>query len=160
MKSLTKTRSKHRLRVCVAFSSGGHYMETMQLMDTLKEFDTFYVTVFAPTTRDLPKTYYLKDSAIGVLRSMILNSFISLKVILKEKPHVVLTTGAEIVIPLCYLCKILFRTKIIFLETFARITSPSFTGKMVYPIADLFIVQWPSLLKFYGAKAKYIGRVF
>lgn len=135
-------------------------METMQLIDALKDFDVFYVTVFAPTTKDLHRKYYLKDPAIGLLRSIVLNFILSLKIVFKEKPHVVVTTGAEIVIPLCYLSKILVQAKIIFIETFARITSPSFTGRIIYPIADLFVVQWPELLKFYSAKAKYVGRVF
>ena len=50
-------------------------------------------------------------------------------------------------------------TKVIYLETFARVNDRSLTGRLVYPIADLFLVQWESLLEFYP-KAKYVGGVF
>ncbi|WP_307816097.1 hypothetical protein [Thermobrachium celere] len=42
------------------------------------------------------------------------------------------------------------------MESFAKVNTPNLSGKLIYPIADLFIVQWPELLKFYP-KAKYLG---
>jgi len=50
--------------------------------------------------------------------------------------------------------------KIVFIESLSRVKNPSLTGKFLYPISDLFLVQWKSLLKKYGSKAKYGGKVF
>ena len=151
-----------RLKLCVAFSTGGHFAESMQLVNCLQGFDVFYVAPKAVTTKNLIKIYFLSDSCQlgGIILSMILNAIISSRIVLLEHPDVIITTGAEIVIPLCYIAKMLLGTKIIFIETFARVNSPSFTGRVLYPISDIFLVQWESLLKHYRDKAKYVGRVF
>lgn len=76
----------------------------------------------------------------------------------KEKPDVIITTGALAAFPFCLIGK-LMRKKIIYIETFARVNGKSLTGKLVYPFADLFLVQWEELLKLYP-KAKYVGGIF
>ena len=59
---------------------------------------------------------------------------------------------------MCYIGK-LFGSKIIFIETYANMNSKTLSGKLVYPIAHLFLVQWESMTKLYP-KAKYIGPLF
>ena len=79
----------------------------------------------------------------------------SFKAFLKVKPDVVIATGAHTTVPICYIAK-LFGKKVIFIETFANITTKTLSGKLVYPIADLFLVQWEEMLKLYP-NAKYRG---
>ena len=76
----------------------------------------------------------------------------------KVKPQVIVTTGAGCVIPMFVLGKI-FRKKLIFIETFSRTDSKTITGKICYPMADVFIVQWKVLLNLYP-KAKYFGPIY
>jgi len=71
-----------------------------------------------------------------------------------------MTSGAGVALTPCYLAKMLFGAKIIFIETSSRFDRPSLIGRMLYPIADLFLVQWPGALKYYGKKAKYAGCLF
>jgi beta-1,4-N-acetylglucosaminyltransferase len=78
-------------------------------------------------------------------------------ILLKERPAILFSTGSEIAIPSFYLGKLLFRTKLIYLECSAQVYQASLTGRLVYPITDLFLVQWKPLLKRYGTKAKYVG---
>jgi UDP-N-acetylglucosamine:LPS N-acetylglucosamine transferase len=80
------------------------------------------------------------------------------KIMLREKPDFIVTTGALISFPFCIYAK-LMRAKIIYIETFARVNDRSLTGRLVYPMADLFLVQWESLLELYP-KAKYVGGIF
>jgi UDP-N-acetylglucosamine:LPS N-acetylglucosamine transferase len=80
------------------------------------------------------------------------------KILIIEKPKVVISTGAEIAIPVFYMAKLL-KIKTIFIESWCRVFEPSTTGKSIYPIADIFFVQWKQLLKKYGKKAKYEGAV-
>ena len=83
----------------------------------------------------------------------------AVKILIREKPDVIISTGGgEIAVPFCYIVKVL-GAKVIFIETLARMTTPSGGGRFVYPIADLFLVQWESLLEVYGSKAKYWGKV-
>lgn len=49
--------------------------------------------------------------------------------------------------------------KLIYIESFAKVTSPTETGKLLYKFADRFYVQWESMLKFYP-KAKYLGGIY
>ena len=59
---------------------------------------------------------------------------------------------------MCILGKI-FGSKVIYIETFANTNKKTATGRLIYPIADLFIVQWEEMLKLYP-KAKYEGRIY
>lgn len=61
--------------------------------------------------------------------------------------------------PACFLGKFFFKSKVIFIESFCRIKEPSLSGKLIYPVSDLFLVQWKEMLKFYGERAIYRGAV-
>ena len=67
---------------------------------------------------------------------------------LKEKPDVVITTGALVSYPFCLLEKAR-GGKVIYIESFARVTEPSLTGKLVHKHADLFLVQWEDMLDYF-----------
>ena len=84
--------------------------------------------------------------------------FRSLYIMLKESPDVVIATGALITFPFCFYAKLLGK-KVVFIESFARVHDTSLTGRIVYKFADLFIVQWESLLKCYP-DAVYAGSIF
>ena len=77
---------------------------------------------------------------------------------LKLRPKVIITTGTHTAGPMCILGK-LCGSKIIYIETFANRNRKTATGRLVYPIADLFIVQWEELLKIYP-KAVYGGAIY
>jgi UDP-N-acetylglucosamine:LPS N-acetylglucosamine transferase len=80
------------------------------------------------------------------------------RILLRERPDVLISLGAEIAIPFFYLAK-LFNIKTLFIESWCRISTLSKTGKLLYPIADEFWVQWPQLLSVAGPKAHYKGAV-
>ena len=69
-----------------------------------------------------------------------------------------ITTGALIAYPFCVIGKMM-GAKIIYVESFARVKKPSLTGKLLYPFADLFIVQWEDMLEKYP-KAVLGGGIF
>lgn len=79
-------------------------------------------------------------------------------ILFKNPAEVVITTGAAVAVPICIYAKI-FGKKVIYIESMARITSPSKTGLLMYKIADLFIVQWKELLDFFP-KAVYGGSIY
>ena len=87
-----------------------------------------------------------------------LNIIKSFKIFMKFRPDVVVTTGAHTAVAMCYIAK-LFKKKIIYIESFANIETKTLTGRLIYPIADKFIVQWRSMLKLYP-KAIYGGWIF
>ena len=70
----------------------------------------------------------------------------------------VVCTGVLATVPMCLLCK-LFGKKLVYIESYAKVRTPTLTGKLLYPFADRFYVQWRELLEFYP-KAVYVGGVY
>ena len=77
---------------------------------------------------------------------------------LKVRPKYIVSTGAHTAGPMCLIGHLL-GSKVIFIETFANSKSRSLTGRLVYKFADLFIVQWESMLELYP-NAVYGGWIF
>ena len=136
-------------------SAGGHFTEMLQVREAFQGQDTFILTYREKATLDRAKTYYLDSwrSPTGFIVGLIKIFFI----FLKERPDILFSTGSEIAIPPFYFGKFFFGAKLIYLECSAQVYRPSLTGKFVYPITDLFLVQWEPLLKQYGPKARYVG---
>ena len=152
-----------KLKLCCVASAGGHWEELLCLKDIFEENDSFYITEETEQVRgsELPSIYLAPQ--INRHERFFMMHFIRLfkkafQIMREERPDVVITTGALIAFPFCVLAK-LSKKKIIFIESFARINNKSLTGRLVYPFADLFIVQWKSMLKCYP-KAIYAGGIF
>jgi len=132
-----------------------------RLMPALEGKDCFFVTHEYEYSQHLDRAYFIEYRE-GYIRERITwlkTVFIALRILLKERPDVVISTGGgEIAVPFCYAGRLL-GAKIVFIETLARVTTRSAAGRLVYPVADLFLVQWESLLKEYGPKAQYWGNV-
>lgn len=142
--------------VCVICSAGGHLSEAMTAISMVKGA-LYYVTNDEPHVRlrlSGEEVYYVVDPHTS-LRLYLKNAWQSLGIFLRKRPKVVVTTGAGIALATCFLAKLTGST-LIFVESGARVTTPSRTGKLIYPFADLFIVQWKPMLK-YHPKAIYGG---
>lgn len=92
------------------------------------------------------------------LKALIKNSVIAWNVLLKERPDLIISSGAAVAVPFFYLGKC-FGAKTIYVEVFDRINKPTITGKLVYPISDKFIVEWEEMKKVYP-KAINLGSIF
>ena len=92
------------------------------------------------------------------LKNLIRNTVVAWKVLRKEHPDLLISSGAAVAVPFFYLGK-LFGAKLIYIEIYDRIDKPTMTGKMVYPIVDKFIVQWEEQKKVYP-KAINLGSIF
>ncbi len=89
------------MKIILAFSKGGHYLEMQQIMDAFKNNELVYVTSYAASTKNLNNAYFLKDSAESLILNNIKNIFIfQVIIIIKERPDVIISTGADITISL------------------------------------------------------------
>ncbi|MDO8428074.1 MAG: PssD/Cps14F family polysaccharide biosynthesis glycosyltransferase [Candidatus Diapherotrites archaeon] len=148
------------MKICLAASAGGHLTELVQLRTAWEKENHFYISDSRPNAIELSQTkkiYFVTVPRRNFLK-LIWNFFQSLKIFLKEKPDIIISTGADVAVPICWIAK-LFGKKLIFIESFCRINEPSESGKILYTKADLFLVQWKENLKFFP-KAKYYGSVF
>lgn len=154
-------------KVMFISSTGGHFNEMMQLKKLFDKYDYYIVTEKDDITKGYKKKYKEKISYLPygtrmqIFRYIFIFLFMCIKslyLFIKIRPKVVITTGTHSAVPMCYIAK-LFGKKVIFIETFANRNSKTLSGKLVYPIADLFIVQWEEMLKLYP-KAVYGGAIY
>lgn len=151
-------------KVLFVSSTGGHLTELLRLEPLFKEYNYLLVTEATDTTKDMSKKYNMDYLMYGsrfypfkYIFVVIYNIFKCLKILIKFKPDTIVSTGAHTGGIMCFIGK-LFKAKIIYIETLAKIDSLSITGKNVYKIADKFYVQWKSLADKYE-KVEYIGRL-
>lgn len=140
-------------------SSGGHFNQLKCLKPLGEKYDMFWVT--EKTKYHSNADYYLLQTGLRdwcFPFKMTYNFIKSLILWLKEKPDCVITTGSMVALPAALLSK-LFRKKLIYIETFARVHDGTKTGKVMYKLADLFIIQWESLSNVYP-KATYGGSIY
>ena len=126
-----------------------------------KNKERFWVTFDKEDARSLlegEKVYPCYYPTNRSIKALIINNFIAIKVLIKERPNLIISSGAAVAVPFFYLGK-LFGAKLIYIEVFDRIDKPTMTGKMVYPIVDKFIVQWDEQKEVYP-KAVNFGSIF
>lgn len=154
---------KKNLKICFIASSGGHFEQLMMLKPLMDKYDSFIVTektIYKAEKSDR-KIYYLSQvnrKEKSFIFRMIANFFKSLRIFTKEKPDVVISTGVLATIPICLLAK-MCKKKLIYMESFAKVTSATETGKLMYKYADQFYVQWEPMLEIYP-NAKYYGGIY
>lgn len=149
------------MKVCLVGSSGGHLTHLYMLEPFWKSKDRFWVTFDKEDARSLlagEKMYSCYFPTNRNLKNLIRNIGVAWKVLRKEKPDLIISSGAAVAVPFFYLGK-LFGAKLIYIEVFDRIDKPTLTGRLVYPIADKFIVQWDEQKKVYP-KAVNLGSIF
>ncbi|WP_252315515.1 PssD/Cps14F family polysaccharide biosynthesis glycosyltransferase [Sinobaca sp. H24] len=154
---------KKKKKLLLISSIGGHLTQLLQLEPLFSQYDYHLVTEKSEITLAMKKKYpmsYLvygaRNYPIRYIFKFSYNIVKSVALFLKHRPDVVITTGTHTAVPMCYIAK-LFRKKVIFIESFSKSSSANLSGRMVYPIADLFVVQWESMLEVYP-KAVYGGQ--
>jgi UDP-N-acetylglucosamine:LPS N-acetylglucosamine transferase len=151
--------SRKRDILCVICSAGGHLTEALLAVEEV-EYPKFIVTYELPhMDQSLGgfEYYYITNPHKNIAKYAV-NFLQSLMLYLKKRPKFILSTGAGMAISTCLIGKLL-GTKIIYVESGARVQSLSMTGRLLYRFSDLFIVQWPSLLRTLP-KAVYGGLLF
>ena len=158
---MPKMSQKSKLKICIACSPGGHMVQARRLASVYEKHEHFYFTFSGPVARELGRSARVRTIP-NVARcnpiSWVVGLVQSFRIAVAERPDVVITTGAGVVVFLCLFCR-LFGAKLIFLESMAKIEKPTLTARMLYPFSDLFIVQWAALQEFFP-KAQFVGRLF
>lgn len=155
-----------KIKVVYIASSGGHLTQLLNLSPSFDKFESYLITEKDISTSNIHydslKVYYLPETRKNNIFKYIAGNFESLLISIfyfyKIKPDVIISTGAGISVYICYLAKLL-KKKVVFIETFAAIQGKSKAGKLIYPIADRFYIQWESMKKYYP-KAIFKGTLY
>ncbi len=149
------------LKICLVSSSGGHLAQLHMLKPFWSDKNHFWVTFDKEDARSLlegEKMYSCYYPTNRNIKNLIRNTRLAWKVLRKEKPNIIISSGAAVAVPFFYLGKLL-GAKTIYIEVFDRIDKPTITGKLIYPVTDRFIVQWEEMKKVYP-KATNLGSIF
>lgn len=154
-------------KVLFISSCGGHLTELLQLSPMFKDYDYHIMTEKTKNNLYLKAKYKDKVNFLiyGTKHHMLTypfkllaNCFLSLYYFLKIKPGYIVTTGTHTAGPMCLIAH-LFKRKVIYIETFANAHTKTMTGKLIYKVADLFVIQWESMKEVYP-DAVYGGWIF
>ena len=153
-------KQRENLRICAAASTGGHLSQLLKLSKSWEKYDVFYVSTLESVNQKLQKLsrFYITGECNREHPLQVMQVFKKcIKIILKEKPDVVISTGAA---PPCLLCLVgkLFGAKIIWIDSIANVERLSLSGRIIKPFADLILTQWPELANRHQ-KLEYVGSV-
>jgi UDP-N-acetylglucosamine:LPS N-acetylglucosamine transferase len=146
-------------KVLIVASPGGHLMQMLALEPAWSDAERTWVTL-----RSTDVEYLLQDENViyghGPTPRDIGNFFRNLRLasrILREQdPGVIISTGAGLALPFFLLGRIQ-RRRLIYVESITRVEKLALTGRLVYPLADAFFVQWGSLSQL--RRARFHGSV-
>ena len=153
-------KNRKKARVCLVASAGGHLSQLLRLADTWKGYEAVYVTTTEVMQNKLSKYGRLyivgecnRQHPLRVIKVLLW----CIRVVLKERPDVLISTGAAVGCIMCFLGKLL-GAKVVWIDSITNMERISLSGRMVRHIADLFLVQWPELAEQYS-NTEYVGTV-
>ncbi len=154
-------------KILLVSSDGGHLAQLLEMKELYSRYDYLLVTEKAKSTLPLQENYNVKfvearsegqKRNFGFFYSLVKNTFLALSIIRSHRPKVIITTGSHTAIPFCVVGKAM-GVKVVWILSYARINSKAASANLIYPMADRFLVQWPSMKKHYK-KAIYKGSVY
>jgi UDP-N-acetylglucosamine:LPS N-acetylglucosamine transferase len=153
-------KRRKKWRICLVASAGGHLSQLLKLAETWQEYETFCVTatdVVREKLRKHGRVYVVgecnRQHPLRVIKVLLR----CIRIVFREKPQVVISTGAAVGCITCFLAK-LIGAKVIWIDSITNVERISLSGRMVRYIADLFLVQWPELASQYKS-VEYVGEV-
>ena len=156
------------MNIYLVSSPGGHLTETLSLLEAFEGCDVSVITLNFPNMKNvvlkgirethLIPLFFNYSIKLGLPLTMLRSFFTIFRIFLRTRPHLIVSTGSEIALPAFFLGKWLFGSKVIYLECFTRTRSLSLTGRILYRVSDLFLVQWPELTAKLP-RASYRGRL-
>jgi beta-1,4-N-acetylglucosaminyltransferase len=145
-------------RALLVCSPGGHLLQMLRLRPAWEDLDPTWITLEAADSRHL-----LRDSNVvwGIgptnrsLRALVANLRLAWRVVRETRPEAILSTGAALAVPFFIVGK-LHGCRLVYVESLTRSEDLSLAGKVVYPLADAFFVQWPSAAEG-RRRARFVG---
>ena len=148
------------MKVCLVASAGGHLSQLLKIVPLVEKHETLMIT-----TSEAVRDNLTRFGAVHVVGEcnrqhglQVIRVFLRcLAILRRERPDVVLSTGAAAGCICCFLGK-LMGARIVWVDSITNVDRLSLSGRMVRHIADLFIVQWPELARKYPG-TEYVGSI-
>ena len=151
-----------KAKICIPTSSGGHLTHMWLLKPVWSQAaDRFWVTFDKEDANSLledERVYHCFFPTNRNIPNLIRNSWLAIKVLRKEHPDLIISSGAAVAVPFFLIGKML-GAKCVYIEVFDRVDKPTLTGRILNSVANLFVVQWPEMEAVYK-KAVNLGSIF
>ena len=129
-------------------SGGGHWVELRRIRMAFSGLEVFYVSTDVAADADLAARYY---TIRNVTRRSRLGFAVVvwqvLRILLRERPDVVVTTGAAPGFVALAAAKIFLRSKTIWIDSIASSETLTLSARLARPVADVRLVQWAHLAR-------------
>ena len=148
------------MKLCLVSSTGGHLLQLVNLRGAWQAHERFWVTfpkMDAKTLLEDERVIWAFHPTNRSLKNLVRNLWLAWRVLRRERPDVVLSTGAGVGVPFLWMGRWLGMTTI-YVESMTFIRHLSLSGRLVYPVVNRFFVQWPELPVRYP-RAVYAGRI-
>lgn len=157
---LDATQGSHPTVLLVA-SSGGHIYEMFCLRDFWRDKERLWVSFPTADARSLlekeARVYWAAFPTTRNVPNLLRNLVLAFRVLRRERPALVLSTGAGVAVPFFWIARLLGIPSV-YLESITRITNLSVTARLARPFASKMLVQWPEL-EGRARGTEYHGRV-
>ena len=156
----TKTPAGEGADVMLVCSTGGHLLQLLALRPAWEDRRRIWVTHAnsdAMSLLDDERVEYAYSPTTRNLKNLVRNLFLARRVLAREKPRVLITTGAGVAVPFAWLAR-LRGVRIVYVESITRVNRLSLSARLIAPIADRLYVQWPELAETHHG-ARYHGNL-
>lgn len=139
------------MKILLVTSPGGHLAQLLSLSSWWEQFAHEWVTFHQPevvSALDGERITWAYFPTTRNARNAVKNFWLAWPTLRKIRPDVVISNGAGVSVPFFIVCKFM-KIRTVYVECFDRITLPTLSGRMCYPISDLFCVQWEEQIQFY-----------
>lgn len=147
--------------VLLVCNSGGHLAQLVALREAWEPFERLWVVPDTSDARSLlasERVVHAFHPTTRNLRNLARNLGLAVRVLQRERPQVLLTTGAGVAVPFAWLAR-LVGARVVWIESFTRIDAPSLSCRLAAPVAERVYVQWPELAA-QVRRGRYVGSVF
>ena len=149
-----------RHRIAFVCSSGGHLIQLYRLRPWWQSHERLWVTFNTPDAVSLlggEHVFWGHHPTTRNIPNLLRNVCLAWSLLWRHRPDVVVSNGAGLAFPF-FLLAHLFGTKTVYVEVYDRIDLPTMTGRLCYPLSDLFLLQWQEQKRFYP-RGQVIGHV-
>ncbi len=147
------------MSVLLVCSPGGHLLEMRELAPAWEGEQVSWVTLPGADVDDLLRG---QDVTLAhgptnrSIKNLLRNAVLAWREVRRRRPEAILSTGAALAVPFFVVAR-LHGIRTVYVESLARTQSLSLSGKMVYPLATSFFVQWPGATRW--RRAQYVGSI-
>lgn len=131
-------------RILLVATAGGHLLQMLALEPAWADLERLWVT-----DEEASHTHLLDDEQVLYaygptarnIWNLWRNLWLAARTVRSFDPDVILSTGAALAVPF-FLVGRLRRRRLVYVESFTRVSQLGMSGRMVYPLVDAFFVQW------------------